>query len=401
MHIAFRPRSILSWKQRRDGHRIVTLCVYVMIFAYLILFNVFNSVYMDSTPEPKQPTRYDIENIAVNPVSCSFFISGYYERTPRYICYLLLVLTVVIRNRKWLAAGAAASVLTYSGVAAIHMIVLFATNNRLKLQKGKSHCESLPTLGVSTPFVACTGVYDPDVDLSMTIISSVMLGALPVVAWSTTFRRSTSTAILIFWLLLVAMGQTCYPLIESNPGSNFQICPKGYIETIPSNFHAPPLDQSWRDSFSELIATAQEISQHPRNGSSPACIYSCFATAGYSGRKIQDITVWESVPVRRPVIKGHAATRLDAILYSWSYALLVFLTLFTADRKGWLFNWSHKLVFVIEYQQRFLASSRRWKIVTNIAIKGTADSMSTTHSSEATASVDIRVAVLKMVQLLT
>ena len=128
--------------------------------------------------------------------------------------------------------------------------------------------------------MACTGVYDPDVDLSMTIVSSVMLGALPVVAWSTTFRRSTSKAILIFWLLLVAMGQTCYPLIESNPGSNFQICPKGYIETILSNFHAPPLDQSWRDSFSELIATAQEISQHPRNGSSPACIYSCFATAG-------------------------------------------------------------------------------------------------------------------------
>lgn len=215
MHIAFRSRSILSWKQRRDGHRIVILCVYVMIFAYLILFNVFNSVYMDSTPELKQPTRYDIENIAVNPVSYSFFISGYYERTPRYICYLLLVLTVVIRNRKWLAAGAAASVLIYSGVAAIHMIVLFATNNRLKLQKGKSHCEALPTLGVSTPFVACTGVYDPDVDLSMTIVSSVILGALLVVAWSTNFRRSTSKAILIFWLLLVAMGQTCYPLIES------------------------------------------------------------------------------------------------------------------------------------------------------------------------------------------
>ena len=116
-----------------------------------------------------------MENYAVNSVSCSFLISGYYERTPSYIYVSLLVFTVVIRNQKWLAAGAAASVLIYLGEAATHMIALFATNNRLKLPNGESHCKSLHTLGVNLPFVACTSVHGPDVGSSMTIVSSVML----------------------------------------------------------------------------------------------------------------------------------------------------------------------------------------------------------------------------------
>ena len=227
-----------SWKQRLDG-QIATNFVYSMIFTYLILFSIFNSVYIDLPSAPDQPRDYDIENVAVNPISCSFFISGYYERTPRYICYLSLVLTVVIRNHKWLAAGAPTLILSYSGVAAIHLIILFATNNRLDLQKAKSYCETLPTLGAGTPFVACAGVYDPDVGLSMAIVSIVMFGALPIVAWSRTFRKSKNKVILIFWLLLIAVGHTFYPLIESNPGSNFQICPKDYIEPLPTGFQAP------------------------------------------------------------------------------------------------------------------------------------------------------------------
>ena len=71
-----------------------------MMFTCVVLFSIPNSLYKDLILEPKQPTRYDIVDIAVNPVSCSFFISGYYERTPRCICYLLLVFTVVIRNHK-------------------------------------------------------------------------------------------------------------------------------------------------------------------------------------------------------------------------------------------------------------------------------------------------------------
>ena len=198
----------------------------------------------------------------------------------------------------------------------------------------------------------------------------------------------------------MAVGHIFYPLIESNPGLNFQICPKDYIETLPSNFHAPLLDQSWRDSFSDLISTAQESSRNPGNGSSPACIYSCFATAGYSGRKTQDITVWDSVHVRRPIIKGYAANRLDDNACSWSYTILVFLTFFTTERKGRHFNWLQKLLILIEYRQ-LPASRWRWKTVTDIAIKGTKDPMFTTNFSEDTTSVKIQITVLKVVQCFT
>ena len=306
-----RSFRLLHWKQRHHG-QIVTKFVYVMIFIYLILFSIFNSVYIDLLSEPNQPKQYDIGNVAIN----SFFISIYNERTSRYIYYLLSIFTAVIRNHKWLTAGAATSVLTYSGVAAIHIIVLFATNNRLDLQKAKSHCETLPSLGVSTPFVACASVYDPDVGLSMTIVS------LPTVAWSTTFRRSTSKAILVFWLLLITVGHTFYPLTESNPGFNFQIFPKDYVEPLPTNFPSTFFRLVLRDSFSLLVSTAQHSSRTPRNGSSPACIYSCFATAGYPGRKTQDITVWDGVPVQHPTIKSLAADRLDAIVFWWGYTLL-------------------------------------------------------------------------------
>lgn len=390
--------NILFLKQGID-RQIVTNVVYILIFSYLILYSIFNSLYLETGPALKlhQPGHYNIENVAVKSVGCSFFISSYYERTPRYICHLLLVFTVILRNHKWLAAGAATSVLTYSGVAAIHLVILFATNNRLNLQKPKSHCESLPIPGTSVSFVACAGVSDPDVSLSMTVVSSVMLGVLPIVAWSTTFRRSTSKAILILWLFLLAVGHTFYALTISNPSFHFQICPQDYIEPLPTaNFQAPFLDQSWRDSFSSLVSTAQHSPQTPRNGSSPACIYSCFATAGYLGRKTQDITVWDGVILQHPVLKSTASHRYDGVIFWWAYTLLAVLTLFTTERKGRLPKWSHKLLFSIEYHQQPPASRRKW---TKIAIKWTDDSIITIGSCEAVTSVRIHITVLKLVQL--
>lgn len=375
-----------------------------MIFVYLILFSIFNSLRLqEGLPlKPGQPYHCDVENVAVKLVSCSFSISSYYERTPRCICYLLLVFTVVIRNHEWLAAGAAASVLTYSGVAAIHLIILFATNNKLNVPKAKSHCESLPIPGSSTPFVACAGVSDPDLSLSMTIVGSVMLGALPILAWSTTFRRSTSKVILIFWLLLLAVGHTFYALTEFDTGLHFQICPKDYIQPHPTaNYQAPFLDQSWRDSFSSLVSTAQQSSQFPRNDSSPACIYSCFATPGYPGRKTQDIRVWDGVSVKNPVLKSLETNRLCAVMFWWAYTLLAFLTFFTTEKKQRLPKVFHKLLFSIDYRQQPLASRWKWKTVTNIAIKGTEDSVITTDSTEATTSVKIHITVLKVVQFFT
>lgn len=385
--------------------QIITNAVYIVTLFYLILFSIFNSLYLDTSlgRRPYKPDHYDLTNVAVNPVDCTFPISSYYAKTPRFICYLLLVFTIVIRNHKWLVAGAAASVLTYSGVAAIHLIILFATNNRLNLPKAKWYCEFLPIPGASASFAACAGITDPDGRLSGNIVINVMLGALPTIAWSRTFRRSTSQAILIFWLLLLAVGHTFYSLTISNSRQHFQICPKDYIEPLPIfNFKAPFLDQSWRDSFYSLVSTAQQSSQSPRNSSSLACIYSCFGTTAYIGRETKDIGVWDGNPVQHPVLRDNTAHRRGSIVFWWGYTLLALITLFTSEKKRRLPKGLHKLLFSIEYRQQSQASRWKWKSVTNIAIKEANDAVITTDSSEATTTlVKIHMTVLKVVQLLT
>ncbi len=213
-----RSCRILCSKPRLDTQRI-TNAVYVAILIYLILYSIFNTVYLDVVS--RQPHEYDIENVAVRPIACSVPVSGQYQQTPRYICYFLLVFTVVIRNHEWLAAGAAASVLTYSGLAAIHWIILFATNSRFNMPKTKTHCESVPIPNLSTPFLACAGVNGPDQTLAMAIVSTAMFGALPTAAWSTAFRKSRSKPILIFWIFLLAVGRTFWNVITPDLNLHF------------------------------------------------------------------------------------------------------------------------------------------------------------------------------------
>ena len=396
---SFRIYNNFSWKQLIN-RSIATNAVYFMSFSYLLTFNIFNSLYCDS-PQRPLPDYSDVKNVTIKPVACWFSVSGYYERTPRYICYVLLVFTVVIRNHKWLAIGAATSVLTYSGVAAIHLIVLFATNNRLDLPKAKSYCEYLPIPGTSTPFAACTGVWDPDVSLSMSIVSIVILGALPMVVWSTTFKTSKSKAILLFWLLLLAVAHTFFPLTETNSNPSFQICPKDYTEPFPmTNYQAPFLDQSWRDSFSSLVSTPQQSSEKSGSGSWPACIYSCFATPGYLGRNTQDIIVWDGAGAQSPIIKSSVSSRSGCILFWWVYTLLAVVVFFTTKKKEWLPKWFYKLLFSVEYRQQPLLSRWKCKKITTFTIKRAEKSI-TAESSKTTTSVKIHITVLQVVQLLT
>ena len=102
-------------------------------------------------------------------------ISAEYGKTPKYACYLLLAVTALLRNYQWLAAGAAASVMTYSGVAAIHLIVLFATNDRLNEPSSKARCEQVVLPGTDTTFLACAGIYDPDLGVIFNVINNSLV----------------------------------------------------------------------------------------------------------------------------------------------------------------------------------------------------------------------------------
>ena len=335
---------------------------YILMFSYLILYSILYSLYggFGVHQQVAQHDTYRINNVVINRVDCYFPVSSQYEKTPRCICYLLLIFTIIIRNRGWLAVGAAASVLTYSGVAAIHSVVLFATNNRFHLQLVKSRCESLPVPGSSALFLACAGIIDPDIFIIKGIVSCIMLGALPMVAWSTTFRKSASKAILVFWLLLLGLSHLFNPLTIAEENFHFQICPKDYVEPLPRfNLQAPFLDTAWSDSFASIISASHQPSSSIKNSSVPACLYSCFATSAYVGRNTQDVIV--TIPAKpSPFVKNDLQARVAIIIFWWAYALLALLTFFTIEKQDRLPRWMHKRVYCFEYYQKLWATVWMW-----------------------------------------
>ena len=386
-------------KRQINKQRIIN-AVYVILFSYLVLYSILTTLYLENGPtlQYEQPSTYDIENVAVRPVYCTFTISGQYQRTPRYICYVLLIFTIIIRNHEWLAAGAAASVMTYSGVAAIHYIMYFATDNMFNPPKVKTYCERLPVPRTSDPFYACAGVSDPDASKAVDILGSVMLGALPMSAISNTFRKSSGNAILTFWLLLLAVGHTFANLVLFDPNYHFQICPKDNIEPLPgTDFQPPLLDQSWRDSFHSLVSNPNQSFQSLENKSSLTCIYSCFATTGYIGRRTQDIRVI-GLSTSGPFIKTGAQNRSGGIVFWWVYTCLAFFTLFTTVKRGLLPKWVHRRVSSLEYCEQALASSSTWRNVSNMGISRS--TVSNPSSSEMT-SPRTRITILTIFQFFT
>lgn len=386
-----RFRNIINAKGAFEKLR-STSFVYMVIFLFLILLSIFNTL-ITTNLRPRQPQTYDVEDVVVQLISCSFPLSGQYHKTPRCTFYLLSAFTIIIRNHEWLAVSAAASVLTYTGVAAVHLIILFWLNNEFDLSKAKTHCEYIPLPGAGASILACAGIEDPDIAIAMNIVRSAMLGALPIAVWSTTFRKSTSKPILIYWLLLLAVGHLASTWSVANPNHHFQICSKNRVESLPGpDYQAPLLDQVWRSSLHSLVVTAQQSPRALGNGSSPPCTYSCFATTGYVGRRVQDIGAYELYS-EDTSSRSASKTRYNNVLFWWAYTTLALLTLFTERKDNWVPHWAQKPVCSAGYRHRPLASRWAWKIVTYITITATGSSAAT--------STAIHVTLLSLVQVTT
>lgn len=314
-------RNIFPFQQGIVRKRIVN-SIYTIIFLYLLLYSITTSLYLGVDPVSKtlEPDHYDIENLSVTPITCGFTRSGQYERAPLYMCFILLAVTIIIRNHEWLAAGAAAYVLTYSGVAAIHLIVLFAANNRLNMPRSKLRCESINLWNTSTVFHACAGIAEPDAAESFELVSSCLLGALPIAAWSTTFRRSSRKPILIMWMLLLAISHVFNSFALNDHNRHFQICPAKGVEELPyGRYQAPELGMPWLQSLQDLVLSQSTASPKQQ------CLYSCFNSGHYIGRNSQDIGIYE-------IWSSTSANRRNGILFWWAYVALAALTLFTNDK---------------------------------------------------------------------
>ena len=76
----------------------------------------------------------DLKLFSSQLIDCSYPISGGYGRGPRYLYYFLVFFALVERRQTWIVGVALASVMAFSGAAAIHAMVPAAIRTQLAPQ---------------------------------------------------------------------------------------------------------------------------------------------------------------------------------------------------------------------------------------------------------------------------
>ncbi|KAI4110100.1 MAG: hypothetical protein LQ345_007046 [Seirophora villosa] len=222
------------------------------------------------------------------------------------------------------------------------MILLFPSNNRYDIDASKTHCDFIMLPGLQKPFVACNGVGDPDRTATFNIVSTALLGAVPMAAWSKTFRASSRKPILLLWVLLLSSSHVFFNLILPNVSYNFQICPRSHIESLPqTNYQAAPLDFTWHSSLYALVSgqRQQQSTRTVNETTTSSCLYSCFANGAYIGRSSREIGVYYQASDR-------PNTRWGAITIWWAFTAIGLITFFTAERPDLLPHVAHKSLFI-------------------------------------------------------
>lgn len=113
-------------------------------------------------------------------VLCDYPISSQYCRLPRILLFVLLSFALMARNHTWLAAGALASALTFSGVAVIHAFILLCAN------------------GINT--------VDPDCNPLSRILLGTCAFTVPLSGWSESIRHLKAEPIIRAWAAFIFAG---------------------------------------------------------------------------------------------------------------------------------------------------------------------------------------------------
>jgi hypothetical protein len=304
---------------------------YLLAFSSLLIFSVLSVFYLyrPTSAQSQEHGDYEIRNATAREVACSFPASGQYGITLQWSYYALLIVTVTLRQRRWLAAGTAAYALTYSGVAAIHLIVLAVVYGRSSSEFTRSTCEWWRgnTMGIEDipDFPICTGVYDPDFAEACVVVGAGLLAALPMAMWSTTFQHASAKPILFMWTSLLAVGHLVFNLIVPDNHRHYQICPSGVEEPLPGReYDAVPIDLNWQREFLAIIAG---------NTSSQTCLYTCFQTNAYLGRRSDEIGVYTTDMLESARSNNERGL---GIAYWFLYVLLALAVLLAERHERWL-----------------------------------------------------------------
>lgn len=216
---------------------------YFLVVVCLLLFSMLSVLYLNVPTDFQRDTPQYLSNsnFTAQAIACGFPASGQYGPASATIYTILLVATFFVRRVHWLSTAMAAWVMAYSGVAAIHLIVLFAFNKRQETDTHRNYCTQV-TIGPSDETLSvCHGIHDPDYVVAGLVVSEGLLAILPIATWSSTFKTETGKPILVLWTGLLAIGHAFFNIITPNPYINYQICANRFPEELQGqNFQAVP-----------------------------------------------------------------------------------------------------------------------------------------------------------------
>ena len=217
-------------------------------------------------------------------IQCAYPISGTYGPTPRYTFYVLAIFTVLMRRSAWIGTAALGSVMVYSATAAVHAIVLVAlrtklvpadlSNYMIVLAEGTTTSGGEGGLGNALWLPVLPMAWDNDGD--------------PVLAWSSTIKRSKAKAVIFLWSGLLLIGTICalvsaaYVDLWAFPQLRF--CPLDMEDSLPlTNSGSNIAGADWATQndpyyWNDTVQFSFQNRSLPNLGLPTICLYPCFAT---------------------------------------------------------------------------------------------------------------------------
>ena len=270
-----------------------TVVPLILIISSLTAFTVLSvhDLYIPSELQRQAPQVINTSTLAIRQVACALPRSGQYCIYQRYIYYGLLISTVIItivlkdKYAVWLASGAAATALLYSGVAAVHQMLIFGFGLRTQEY---STCEGFLVPGTNVTLPICYGFDDQDRDTACIIVGTALLAALPMAAWSMVFKKAAARPILVLWMLLMASSHVFCAVSKTETTVHYQICPAGLVEDLPGlAYQATELTYTFRTAYSDMASNTTSSSAQKLGN----CLYSCFPPHGYVLRAGREMVV--------------------------------------------------------------------------------------------------------------
>lgn len=235
---------------------------------------------------------------------CAYPISDFWAAAPRYLYYVLLVLTVVVRWYGWLANVFLGVCAAYAGVAALEAFVILGAHRSpppyqnvtvpyinssatdattLGLLHGNDTQDKVVNLvtGFSKVFVT-PYVYEYDTDALFAILITGFLVMLPMHTWSSIVRRTRARRLLMMiWSTLMLGGSSCVVILWQKMLSapySFRFCYPGLLDANQTTADGPFDERLWQGdwnttvwhTFSNLSASAGILSF--------ACLNPCYRT---------------------------------------------------------------------------------------------------------------------------